>query len=302
MAILNSTLILNKKAPCDQVVVIVAQELLPQYDETIKSAFADINVRRREQKLREHYASTRYRIVEPPEIIQESIQFTVAPINFAFVAVIGDSSVPQNVKDHAVTRVEEAADKVKRFNGDHVYLNPQNYVPLGIEVVIITSDDKTLLRRRGNSVLTSRTQWDVSFSGYCGENAVINDRLKLSSTASYELLNEIGLLISDTSDLVFTGIHRSNLSNAIDVLAYWPLKVTSQQLANLLTEKAPKSTEVFLTTKKSSEAFVWDFENLIVDFDLLAIMAALNKANSSIDDLMPEAKASLTLAFQNLRG
>jgi hypothetical protein len=62
----------------------------------------------------------------------------------------------------------------------------------------------------------------------------------------------------------------------------------------------PCCTRVFKTSKKAEEEFVWDTENIIVDFDGNEIAAALKKAGTGIDTLMPEARVALNLALQVL--
>jgi hypothetical protein len=140
----------------------------------------------------------------------------------------------------------------QELKNDHKYINEYNYIPLGVEIVLITNDAKTLLRRRGKNVATSRYEWDVSFSGYCGNTDLVGEEQELQMwvTVKNEFLEEIDNNIpGDTNNIYFTTLHRNNITRATDLLGYWKVEISSKELANLLSHKYP-GTETSTSRRK----------------------------------------------------
>jgi hypothetical protein len=133
----------------------------------------------------------------------------------------------------------------------------------------------------------------VSYSGYCGQDdRCSTGDIDLGSTIEHELQNEIGALSADSRKMVLTGLHVNAKSGAVDVLCVWQLEANTAELVDQLSGKYPNLRKVFETTKKAVEPFVWDSENLIVDFSGPAIARALRRVSSSERDpvaLIPEA-------------
>jgi len=270
-------------------------------DKYIASEFRIHNERRQHKGLHKHFAATRFRLICPPKIDGNKLKLDVARINFAYFALLVDPDIenPDHLKVYIDKKVDDImTDLPQELKSEHKCINKYNYIPLGIEIVLVTNDGKTLLRRRGQSVATARNEWDVSFSGYCGSGDFDSTRLQVWLTADNELTNELDDTIPrNPSNIFFTTLHRNTRTGATDLLGYWKVEISSEELANLLTDKYPKKrTTVFRTTKEAREPFVWYTHNLIVDFDGNKIAAALQKVK--FDAFMPEAKAAIDLALQ----
>ena len=288
-----------------QVKVTVHENYTLGLDNYIASEFAKHNQRRQNKNLREHFESTLYRLICLPKVDGNRLKLDVAPINFAYLALLIDPDIPEseNPKAYINNKISNIASHIsKELKSNHPYINEWNHIPLGIEFVLITNDGKTLLRRRGQSVATSRGEWDVSFSGYCAYDDRETGNLEIWKTVNQELGDEIGHEIpKDPSKMCFMALHRNQRTGATDLLGYWKVEISSEQLAELLTDEYPqRKTTVFKTTKEAQEVFVWDTDNIIVDFDGNSISTALKEVNSEIDTLMPEARVALDLALKTL--
>ena len=183
----------------NQLTTIVHGEYSLGLNSTLRTALIGLNELRRTRGLKPYFASTLFRIISEPRISKSGIELNVAPIDFLYRAALEEESVEDAVKEHVRTRVQETAQRIsKRLQGTHPTLNGFNYHPLGVEIVLVTHDGKTLLRRRGKSVLVGRSEWDVSYSGYCGaDDTLRGGRLDLSLTVQHELQREIGILPAD---------------------------------------------------------------------------------------------------------
>lgn len=274
-------------------------------DHALRDAFGALNARRESQGLQPYFAARRFRLICQPEVTASGIQLDLAPIDFVYRALLEEQSVEEAVKEHVRTRIQEMARRIpEHLQGTHPTFNPLNYHPLGVEFVIITKDGKTLLRRRGKSVLLAREEWDVSFSGYCGDGDMDkagDGTLDLSLTARHELDEEIGLVPAEPGEIAFTGIHLNAATGATDVLGVWPIQSRTEELVGLLADRFPGLVTAFHTTKKAEESFVWDTSNMIVDFNDLAISTAIrhiSKEEGHSSAMMPEALVCLMRALE----
>lgn len=274
------------------------QYVLPLTDE-IRSAFSDINRLRREQGLREHFALGRYRLVRPPVVRHGRLELDLLPMNFIHFVVLTDQRSTPAARQAVERMLLDVEDRLPgRLRSRDPVFNARSCIPLGVEIVLVTRDGKTLLRRRGRSVLTASGRWDVSVSGYCGDVDREGAEIDLGRTVEHEARRELGLLVGDPRDIRFTGLYHNRASSAIDVLGYWRLEMTSDHLIELLTEDSPDACEVFATDKRAEEPFVWDVANLIVDLDRSAVARVL--ARPELSSLIGEARASLMLALDGL--
>lgn len=295
----NSQLIARFHFRRNQIITRVHDEYALDIDKQIRATFDSLNIQRRNQGLKEYYSSIRFRLIHPPRISDTEIELHLAPINFACLVMLTDPYAPTTIKEHVQQQIREIASRIpKRLQTTDAVLNPHNYYPLGIEIVILTKDGRTLLRKRGASLLISDLDWDVSYSGYCGETERIDQELDIGLTVEHELKREIGTLTADHREILFTGLHRNIATGSIDILGVWKTEAKTDELVELLTEKYPGITKVFGTTKKAEEPFVWDAKNLIVIFQADEITRGLKEARSSVYGLIPEGLVSLVLALE----
>jgi hypothetical protein len=268
-------------------------------DFTLLSAFDRLNEKRRRKGLLPHFPATRFRLIGPPRPIATVVALNVAPMQFVMRALLYDSDVPDEIKARVHEKIESAAKKVaKSRRNSHSHFNERSAIPLGVEIVLVTSDQKTLLRNRGKDVLTGALEWDISFGGYCGIDDLLPGReLDPFGTVENELKNEIGTIPADPRKIRLTGLHRNSKSGAVDLLGFWEVQIDSEHLAALLADKYPGSTKIFRTTKKAAEQYVWDTKNLIVDLDAGAIRAALG-GTLSPKVLMPQGYTALDVALR----
>jgi len=200
-------------------------------------------------------------------------------------------------------RVREALSKVREplsagLRSDHPHFNVHSYNILGTEICLMASDGFTLLRKRGKHVLTGKRRWDVSASGHPVPYDVTHDQLDLTRTVQREVEDEIGGISGDPRRIIFTGLHRNKTSGDIDLLAFWPIDDSAERLGKLITEKYPdQRTRIFKTTRRARESYVWDTDNLIIEFDGHIILQALQDEGVSLEDFVPEALACLELAL-----
>lgn len=287
----------------NQMIAHVYDEYSLHLDAVVRTAFDRLNAQRTSRGLKSHFSSMRFRLIRGPRFADNGIELDLAPIDFVYRVMLEDKSVDEGVKEHIRIRIEENAQRIPKWlQGTHPSLSALNYHPLGVEIAIVTKDGRTLLRKRGASVLLATLEWDVSYSGYCGEKDMPRPReLDVALTAQHELHREIGSLAVDRRDIVFTGIHRNADSGAVDVLGFWPTEARSDELVDLLTDKYPDIRGAFETKRRAEEDFVWDTTNLVVDFDGLAISRAIKKLSEEQGkpaSLIPEAFVCLLRALE----
>lgn len=288
----------------------VHKELTLGLDQKIKSALNILNAKREASNKKPHYAYQRYRIVQPPfyKKKQGCTEFILelAEIDFAYLALLNEPDVDLVTKRYVNKLISKLLARIpERLETADPYFNIFNKGLLGLQMVIITSDGYTLFRRRSRDVLEYPESWDVSFSGYCGPNAVFSrdneNQIEIWRTAKYELERELGVLRADPRDIVFTGLHRSDTSGTTVLLGYWKIQSTRDELAANLNEKYPKGATVFDTTIDTEEVYVKNAKNLISKFDELDIFNRLKKAEMLLSNreasLLPAAHASLLLAL-----
>lgn len=286
-----------------QVIANVHDEYSLELDTQIRTTLTELNAQRRKQGLKEYYPSTRFRLIRPPEFTETGIELHLAPMNFAYLIMLKDPNVAVPIREYVRDQIQRIASRIpKRIQSTHPILNGRNYHPLGVEIAIVTKDKRTLLRRRGESVLLSTVEWDVSYSGYCGEvDRLPSGELDIALTVEHELLREIGLLTYDHREIVFTGLHRNANTGAIDILGAWPTEAKTSELVELLADKYPGIKKVFETTIRTEEPFVWDATNLIVDFNGPAISQALKEIGAKEGKpsiLIPEGFMCLLLGLE----
>jgi hypothetical protein len=224
----------------NQVRAIVHKSYQPPLDPEVLAAFQQINAIRRDEGLKEHFALTRYRVIQPPRLHAGLLEMDLAPINFAHFAILTDSRSLAPARRHVRGLLEDvAAGVAERLRSEDALFNAQNYVPLGVEIVLITRDGKTLLRQRGSSVLTAPRNWDVSVSGYCGEVDLVGSEIDFGMTVENETRRELGLPVGDPREIRFTGLYSNGQSGAMDMLGYWRLEMTSKELVDLVSGNSP---------------------------------------------------------------
>jgi hypothetical protein len=285
---MNSELLAKFNLARNQVIATVHGDYALELDNNLRTALDELNRQRRNQRLQKYFASTRYRMISYPRIINNSkVELNLVPINFAYVALLMNSDGDKFMKDYIEKKMTEVRERLpKSLRSDHPYFNGCNYMPLGIEIVLITKDEKTLLRRRGASVLEAPRKWDVSVSGYCGNIDVIDTNfLDFGLTVEHEVKREIGILAGDPREIKFTGIHRNKANGANEILGFWMIEETADSLKRLLAEKP-------------EESFVWDATNRLVDFNGPDIARALGE--NALSNFVPEALTCLLLALESL--
>jgi hypothetical protein len=274
-------------------------------DETVLTAFSELNQRRRNRSLIEHFNATRFRVVQPVELTsgETEIELALAPIDFACVALMKDPETSSDVKRYVKDMITKKEERLPR------HLRPKepsfgvpNYDLLGTQISLITADGKTLFRQRGSSVLFAKGRWDVSVSGFSGQIDFIagTDLLDPGLTVQHETLREIGVLRCDPRQIHFTGLHRNTHTGAIDLLAYWQIETRSKELAGHIGIGEEKT--VFTTTRRAVESYVWDTRNLIVTFEANPIVEAFAACGIGVADFEPQSLLCVELALRAFNG
>jgi len=287
----------------NQIVAKVHDDFSLEPDDQIMAAFNDLNSQRLAQNKKPHYRAPRFRLIYPHQFKEMGIELHLAPVDFALFALLKDPNVPASVKEHVREQAAEVARNIPKWlQSTHPIMNGHNCHPLGIEMVVVTKDGKTRFQRRGASVLLDSDEWDVSYSGYCGNvDRLRSGELDLGLTAENELRREIGVLSADSREIAFTGLYLHPTTGGVDILGIWQVEAKTSELVEFLDEKYPGIEKVFETTKRAEEQFVWDSKNLIVDFNGSAISQALKKIGSEEGKpsiLIPEARMSLILGLE----
>jgi hypothetical protein len=282
------------------------------FDNRIKVAFNELNRLRESQGKRPFYSNPRYRLIKPPHFQSGKKNFVLdlGEADFAYVALLLENDVDVSIKKYVRKKIHMVANQLpKHLQSVDSKINGLNEGQLGVQMVLITADGYTLLRKRGQSVLEFSNAWDISFSGYCGQNALLKtegkeDELDIGVTVRFELEKEIGLISADPRSIVFTGLHWSNVTGTTGIVGYWQIQASRSELASCLNKKFPGGATVFETTEKANEVYVWDNKNILVEFDGPIIAQALQQAEKSLSNnhpaIVPIARSSLLLALSAL--
>ena len=260
-------------------------------DEDMRQAVDRMNRNRGiEGKLPYEELHTCYRLIRPPQVKQFRVELDVAPMNFAYLALLKEPGVPALARAHVRKRIQTVANRFpEHLKGKNSYLNERSYIPLGVSVVLISKDRKTLLRKRGSSLLTHRNKWGISFSGYSlREDLENNQLLDIHRTVRAELWEEIAKIptrLANPKAAIITGLHINTKTGAIDILSYLNTDLAAYQIEEYLKVHA-------------QEPFVWDSENLIADFSSADIASKLSERGSTINDLLPGAFVCLMRALE----
>lgn len=284
----------------EQIHANVHADLALKADKTIARAFDQLNERKRIRFEYEHYNATRFRLVHTPRKIARGteIELALAPIDFACVALMKDPETSADIKRHIVSMIAKTERRLPQRPRESSFGSPK-YDLLGTQISLITADGKTLFRERGASVLFARHRWDVSVSGFCGQlDSVDSDRLDVGLTVENETRREIGRLRGDPRQIYFTGLHRNTKTGAIDLLAYWKIETTSQELAEVIGVGKGTRKGVFRTKNKAIEIYVWDTRNLIVEFSAPAIRDALSACKIGVSHFEPQSWLCTQLALR----
>ncbi len=283
----------------EKVTARVHEKYEPPYSDEIAAAFHELNEKKRSKDLIGYYAGPRFRPILPPVIDSQHLELTLTPLNYAFVALLKDEDVHLDTKKRVKEQIARIAARIPRsLSSQDPYFNAYNYNLLGIETCLVTSDGLALLRRRSRNVLTGRHRWDMSVSGHPTTDDIRGNEIDLVETIRRETYNEIGSINGDPRNILFIGLHRNKTYGDIDLLTVWPIDESANRVRHLITQKRPdERTEIFHTTEKAREAYIWDTDNLLVEFSGPAIVQALKEERINLTDVLPEALVCLELAL-----
>ncbi len=266
----------------------------------VVAAFRQLNEARRAQELLPHYDAVRYLPLSNPAFEPDGIvSWSVAAIDFSLIAALSDPQAPEEgrvsaseiLKANAVPKNEMLSQPFKRIG------------ILGIQVCLVTSDQRVLLRRRGENVLFARDKWDVSASGFCGSGHIVDGGLlDPSLTVEYEIAMEIGQLMGDPRRIRMLGVFTNSTTGAVDVLAVWQLDSTTEDLMAALAIKKVSENSVFDTEIRALERYVWDSRNLIVPFRASVLRTAFRSCDIYGTDFEPQSLVCLTRALEYVSG
>lgn len=227
--------------------------------------------------------------------------------DWAHAALLQTAGTAEVVKEEIRRQIRETSkDLPDHLKSEDPLFNGQNVGFIAVQIAILTADGFTLLRKRGRQVHRFYGAWDVSFSGFCGSDAVSLAsgepyRLELQKTVERELLHEIGASWADARNLWFTGLYRDLETNNMVIMGYLEVPHKKEALISILTDENVVVAEPFPTTREATEVYVRDYLNLIVEFDGSSISAALRRAqppeSASSPFIAPVARATLLLAL-----
>lgn len=296
----NSELISQFHFTANQVVASVLSDYSKPINGNLEVQFNALNDTRKATGLLPHYNATRYRIIAPPVVDARSISLVLAPFDFAWTALIQDPSTTDPVRKQLQIQLSQFKRLPLTISSSrHSTFNLRNSSALGVQVCLITSDGKTHLRKRGSNVLFANQRWDVSVSGFCGAADIVDGVLDVSRTVQSEVLREIAPLRGDPRAMIFTGLHHNTRTQAVDILAYWQVETTSDELIQKLVERGKVRPEtVFDTQRHAIEPYVWDTRNLISAFDSAQLLDAFRHCDIDLLDFEPQSLLCLELALR----
>ncbi len=230
------------------------------------------------------FAENRFRLVCPPSLDKGDLILDLAPFNFAYFDIMNSEYTSDTAKEYVNDQIEALAWRIReRFPRSDLHINARNWSLIGVEVMLVTSDATdpekcyTLLRRRGRHVAIAKNVWSTSFGGMCDPVRMRGhpERLDILQSVRNELDEEIGPLSADPQNMFFIGFHVNTRTGATDLLGLWKTQANWQELVGLITERKPKVGERFQNTLEAKEPYVYDNQNLIVEFNGRAIFQGL---------------------------
>jgi hypothetical protein len=297
----QSDLLLRFVCGRDRVIARVNARYEPPFSAELEKAFERLNIEKKAQGGIGYYAGQRFRMIKPPVVAAKGIQLELTPLNYGFVALMKDELTDPATKAKIGNLLSEVRLPKRLQTNDRRFQDSHDL--LGTEVCLLTRDGHTLLRRRGENVLTGRHRWDVSVSGHPTDQDLFNGGLDLARTISREASDEIGFLNADERRIQFLGLHRNRESGDVDMCAIWPIEDTARDLrsrvsARVRARASQGGITAFPTTERARERYVWNTENIVVEFSGPMIRRALAANGLSLDDLLPESLVCLELALR----
>lgn len=228
------------------------------------------------------------RLIANPVATRDSLHLSVAPLSWDLYSVTKryPDQEPSELlgRYRPTTEVLQTMEEFKRkfsesYPGDSKPLvGPRNFVPLGLEALVVTSDNRAFLRLKDVTTTVGGLNWDVSFSGYarftttcCVDSPADMGRvaLNLDRWAAYEFHRETAVEIGNIENSVVLGVHRNKISGAIDVLAFCQVTLHSKTIAYELyikprleqEKKEAKDKGISWTYEKRKEELLADFES-----------------------------------------
>jgi transcriptional regulator with XRE-family HTH domain len=208
------------------------------------------------------------RLVSMPNFTTSSISMVVAPLSWELFS--STLKYPPNNHPGLQGKYEPTPKllaEIKDFTFDDStsdaieQVGLSNIVPLGLEALVITSDNKILLRERDITSATGSGEWDVSFSGYArfGRRYFnANSRpeqlpyvdISLAQWAAHEFEREIGIAPGSLESSYCVGLHRNVKSGAMDVMVVCKINLHSETLAESLYIKTQLDKEEHIATRR----------------------------------------------------
>jgi hypothetical protein len=285
----------------DRLIARVHARYEPPFSAELQKAFERLNLEKKAQGGIGYYAGQRFRMIKPPVVAAKGIQLELTPLNYGFVALMKDEQTDPATRAKIRNLLSEVRLPKRLQTNDRRFRHSHDL--LGTEVCLLTRDGHTLLRRRGQNVLTGRHRWDVSVSGHPTDQDLFNGGLDLAHTISREASDEIGFLNADERRIQFLGLHRNQQSGDVDICAIWPIEDTARELRSRVSARVParasqRAMTAFPTTERARERYVWNTENIVVEFSGPMIRRALAVNGLGLDDLLPESLVCLELALR----
>lgn len=286
--------------PLSAVRVEVLEDVHIAGDRITAAAFEKINDTRRNRGLLPYYDAVRFLPVSHParEETTSEVCLEVARIDYSVYATLLDTDSPE-AREHALSLLRKA-DRSGFLAGYGCAETPIGL--LGVQVCLVTSDQRLLLRRRGGNVAFARDRWDVSVSGFCGTVDVSGERVNLVHTVRNEVERELGAVKADPRQIRLLGIFRNGSTGAFDVLCYWRTDLSSRDLVRLLTEKDTEQRAVFDTGVQALEEYVWDYKNLVVPAHPELVAHAWRQCRIRPEDFEPQSLACVDLTLEAVCG
>jgi hypothetical protein len=280
----------------------VRPEVQIRADALVLSRFKELNAIRESRNLVPYYDAVRFLPVGLPEWVAQEHRFVVEAVrvDYAVAALILDPSAAADGRRACLALLEQV-DGVAPYLRQHWRRGSLGL--LGVQVCLVTSDLRLLLRRRGASVLFAIDRWDVSVSGFAGSaDQLAGAHVDVTRTVESETYREIGHLRADPRAIRLLGVTHNRVTGAYDVLACWKLDADVNDLLSLLIRRRAREGHVFDTEIKAIERYVWDSRNLIVRLDRCDVATAWRECGISEADFEPQSLLCIDRAFDLLVG